>query len=201
MCWRLQQLGVEVQFHPYARSIAMLLGTRGDEFDVVILSRHYVAAKHIDAVRAFAPHALVVFDTVDLHFLREERLAELNASGSAQARRESKRNEELALIRKADVTLVVSPVEKELLDDLEPDAQVMLLSTIHEPLPARQALCRARGPAVHRRLPTPAEYRRGPLVRQRDTAALARTSARRENLHRRQRSAGDHHRRWPPKIW
>ncbi len=53
----------------------------------MILSRHYVAAKHIDAVRAFAPHALVVFDTVDLHFLREERLAELNASGDREAHR------------------------------------------------------------------------------------------------------------------
>jgi O-antigen biosynthesis protein len=130
----LQQLGVEVQFHPYARSISMLLGTHGDEFDVVILSRHYVAAKHIDAVRAFAPRALVVFDTVDLHFLREERLAELNASPTAKRTAEAKRKEELALIRKADLTLVVSLVEKELLESLEPAAQVMLLSNIHEPL-------------------------------------------------------------------
>ncbi len=130
----LQQLGVEVQFHPYARSISLLLGSRGDEFDIVILSRHYVAAKHIDAVRAFAPQALVVFDTVDLHFLREERLAELNVSRTAKHTAQAKRNEELALIRKADLTLVVSPVEKDLLESLDPDAQVMLLSTIHEPL-------------------------------------------------------------------
>jgi GT2 family glycosyltransferase/glycosyltransferase involved in cell wall biosynthesis len=141
----LQQLGVEVQFHPYARSISMLLGTRGDEFDAVILSRHYIAAKHIDAVRAFAPHALVVFDTVDLHFLREERLAELSASGTAKRTAESKRNEELALIRKADLTLVVSPFEKELLERLEPTAQVMLLSTIHEPLDADRPFAEREG--------------------------------------------------------
>ena len=130
----LQQLGVEVQFHPYARSISLLLGTRADEFDIVILSRHYIAAKHIDAVRAFAPNALVVFDTVDLHFLREERMAGLNASRTSMRTAEAKRNEELGLIRKADLTLVVSPVEKELLQGLEPDAHVMLLSNIHEPL-------------------------------------------------------------------
>lgn len=129
----LQQLGIEVQFHPYARSISVLLGTRGEEFDIVILSRHYIAAKHIDAVRAFAPDALVVFDTVDLHFLREERLAELNASGVAKRAAEAKRSEELALIRKADLTLVVSAVEKEILQSLNPHAKVMLLSTIHEP--------------------------------------------------------------------
>jgi glycosyltransferase involved in cell wall biosynthesis len=102
----------------------------------VILSRHYVAATHIDAVRAFAPHALLVFDTVDLHFLREERLAEINGSAIAKRAAEAKRSEELALIRKADMTLVVSPVEKELLENLDPDAQVTLLSTIHEPLAA-----------------------------------------------------------------
>jgi glycosyltransferase involved in cell wall biosynthesis len=141
----LQQLGVEVQFHPYASSISMLLGTRGDEFDAVILSRHYIAAKHIDAVRAFAPRALVVFDTVDLHFLREERLAELSSSGTAKRTAQSKRNEELALIRKADLTLVVSPFEKELLERLEPTAQVMLLSTIHEPLDADKPFAEREG--------------------------------------------------------
>jgi O-antigen biosynthesis protein len=141
----LQQLGVEVQFHPYARSISMLLGTRGAEFDAVILSRHYIAAKHIDAVRAFAPHALVVFDTVDLHFLREERLAELCRSGTAKRTAESKRDEELALIRKADLTLVVSPFEKELLERLEPTAQVMLLSTIHEPVGADKPFAEREG--------------------------------------------------------
>ena len=48
-------------------------------------------------------------------------MAELNASGTAKHTAEAKRNEELALIRKADLTLVVSPFEKELLESLEPD--------------------------------------------------------------------------------
>ena len=130
----LQQRGVEVDFAPYVRSIAQLLGTRGAEFDFVILSRHYVAVKHIDTVHAFAPRAVVVFDTVDLHFLREERLAELSGSPAAKAAAAAKRREELALIRKADVTLVVSPVERDLLNRLAPDAAVLVLSTIHEPL-------------------------------------------------------------------
>ena len=40
---------------------------------------------HIDAVRAFAPQALVAFDTVDLHFLRSERQAELDSSALTRA--------------------------------------------------------------------------------------------------------------------
>ena len=130
----LQQLGVEVQFSPYAKSIAHLLGARGGEFDIVMLSRHYIAIKHIDTLRSFAPRALIVFDTVDLHFLREERLAELNASRTGRAAAVAKRDEELRLIRKADVTLVVSPFEQDLLNQLTPESRIMILSTIHEPL-------------------------------------------------------------------
>ena len=130
----LQQRGVEVLFHPYVRSIADLLLTRGREFDVIMLSRHYVAARHIDTVRRAAPHALVVFDTVDLHFLREERLAALDGARGAAFSARSKRNEELALIAKADVTLVVSPVEQEVLRELAPASRVMRVSTIHEPV-------------------------------------------------------------------
>jgi glycosyltransferase involved in cell wall biosynthesis len=84
-------------------------------------------------VRELAPNALTVFDTVDLHFLREERLAELNGGGAAGMAARARREEELALMRRADVTLVVSHVEQELLERLEPQARVMILSTIHEP--------------------------------------------------------------------
>ncbi|MEO8346504.1 MAG: glycosyltransferase, partial [Betaproteobacteria bacterium] len=141
----LQQRGIEVLFHPFANSIAELLAQRGVEFDIVVMSRHYVAVKHFDAVRTFAPKALVVFDTVDLHFLRTERQAELEGSALARAAARAKRDEELALIRKADVTLVVSPFEQALLDELVPDARVMVLSTIHELLPAGKPFAEREG--------------------------------------------------------
>jgi O-antigen biosynthesis protein len=132
---QLQQRGIEVLFHPFVRSITDLLDKRGSEFDIVMISRHYIAVKHIDAVRAFAPRALVVFDTVDLHFLRTERQAELEGDPVARSAARAKRDEELTLIRKSDVTLVVSPFEKTLLADLVPEANVMVLSTIHELMP------------------------------------------------------------------
>src|SRR5205814_6001911 len=120
---QLQQRGVEVLFHPYVRSIADIMNKRGAEFDIILMSRHYIAIKHIDAVRAFAPKALVVFDTVDLHFLRSERQAELEGNMVARALARAKRDEELTLIRKADVTLVVSTYEQTLLNELAPDAR------------------------------------------------------------------------------
>lgn len=128
----LQQRGVEVLFAPYVRSVSDLLAARGREFDIVVLARHYVASAHLAAVRRFAPQALAVFDTVDLHFLRAERLAALE--GVARASERVRRDEELAPIRGADVTIVVSPVERDVLRELAPDARVLLLSNIHEPI-------------------------------------------------------------------
>jgi len=130
----LAQQGVEVLFHPYVRSIPELLMRRGREFDIVLMSRHYVAARHVDTVRRAAPQALVVFDTVDLHFLREERLALLEGGRAAAISARARRDEELALIAKADVTLVVSPAEQDVLRELARASRVMLLSTIHEPV-------------------------------------------------------------------
>jgi len=130
----LAQQGVEVLFHPYVRSIPELLMRRGREFDIVLMSRHYVAARHIDTVRRAAPDALVVFDTVDLHFLRDERLAALEGGRAAAISAWVRRDEELALIAKADVTLVVSPAEQDVLRELAPASRGMLLSTIHEPV-------------------------------------------------------------------
>lgn len=142
---QLQRRGVEVLFSPYVDSISELLNARGGEFDVIVMARHYIAIKHIDTVRAFAPHALCVFDTVDLHFLREERLAELEGSAAAKLAARAKRNEELALIRKADVTLVVSPIEQSLLEELLPDARVMVLSLIQELFPHGKAFADREG--------------------------------------------------------
>jgi GT2 family glycosyltransferase len=129
---QLQQAGIEVQFYPYVKSIADFLAAHGAEYDIVLIARHYIAEKHIDTVRRFAPNALTVFDTHDLHFLREQRLAELEASPITAATAAASRDAELALIRKVDVTLVVSPVERELLGSLLSDAKVMVLSNIHE---------------------------------------------------------------------
>jgi glycosyltransferase involved in cell wall biosynthesis len=140
----LQERGVEVLYRPWIGSIADLLARRGAEFDVVVLSRHYVASKHLDAVRRFAPQARVVFDTVDLHFLRAERQALLDGS-RAPAQTDSEREQELDLIRRADLTLVVSPFERDLVAELEPGARVEVLSNVHEPMPRGRAFAERAG--------------------------------------------------------
>ena len=128
----LQALGVEVLYAPYAQDPVKFLRERGSEFDLVILSRHYVAAPFAGLVRLYAPQARLVFDTVDLHYLREQRAADLSGDAALARTAASTRAQELKLIRDSDVTLVVSPVEQALLARDAPGARVDVLSNVHE---------------------------------------------------------------------
>jgi GT2 family glycosyltransferase len=128
----LQELGVEALHAPYAQDPLKFLRERGREFDLVILSRHYVAASFVGLVRLYAPRARLAFDTVDLHYLREQRAAELSGDAALARHAAATRAQELKLIRESDVTLVVSPVEKELLAKDAPGERVEVLSNVHE---------------------------------------------------------------------
>ena len=134
----LQNLGVEVVHEPWVGSNRAFFRQRGAEFDVVVISRHYVAAHFMPLVRQHSPRARLVFDTVDLHYLREQRLAELEGSLPLRRVAEQTRRSELAVINEADAVLVVSETEVEVLARDAPDALVHLLSNIHE-VPGRRA--------------------------------------------------------------
>jgi GT2 family glycosyltransferase len=134
----LQRVGVEVVHDPWIESLPRFLGERGAEFDFVLVCRHYIASKYIPLVRKHCPRARFIFDTVDLHFLREERQAELEDSSALRRAAAQTRRAELAVIGDADVTLVVSPVEKTLLEQAAPEARVHIVSLIHEVVGSRK---------------------------------------------------------------
>lgn len=128
----LQQMGVEVLWHPHLSDPVSWFEHNGARLDLVFVSRHYIASNYVDLVRRHAPRATLAFDTVDLHYLREQRAAELAGSSEMARTAEKTREQELRLIRECDVTLVVSPVEKELLAKDAPGARVEVLSNVHE---------------------------------------------------------------------
>lgn len=128
----LQQLGVEVLWHPFLSDVPGWFAEHGRHFDLVVLSRHYIAIQYVDLVRLHAPQAGLVFDTVDLHYLREQREAELANRDDLRRQAAQTREKELDLIRRSDITLVVSPVEQALLATEAPDARVDVLSNVHE---------------------------------------------------------------------
>ncbi|MDH3705695.1 MAG: glycosyltransferase, partial [Acidimicrobiia bacterium] len=132
---RLQARGIEVHTRPFLDDIEAFLHDRGPEFDLVILSRLEVAEQQLDAVRMWCSTATVIYDTVDLHFLREER--ELSVTGEIMtgADHQATRASELSAIGRSDITFVCSTVEAELLTELRPDTRVEVVSLIHDEQP------------------------------------------------------------------
>ncbi len=128
----LQREGIEVLYRPYVKSISRYLKARGGEYDLVILSRADAAVELMEVARRNCPNARLVFDTVDLHFLREQRLAALTGDQTTRRLAVYRRREELDLIAQADMTLVVSPIERDLLSREIPEADVRTLSNIHQ---------------------------------------------------------------------
>ena len=135
----LQQLGVECWHAPHAARFSTWLRDHGHRFQAVMVSRHYVASEFLPLLRRHAPQARLIFDTVDLHYLREERAARLSGDAAALRAARATRARELGLIAQADATLVVSEAERELLAQDAPRARVRVLSNVHDPAPAGPA--------------------------------------------------------------
>ena len=129
---RLQQFGVEAWFTPFMARAPAWLREHGHRFDTIVVSRHYVASEFLPLLRRHAPQARIVFDSVDLHYLRELRGAEVAADESLRRAAMRTRARELAVVNAADVTLVVSEAERALLAQDAPGATVEVLSNLHE---------------------------------------------------------------------
>jgi len=127
----MQQLGVEVWYAPFAQPLPTWLREHGRRFDSVLVCRHYVMREMLPLLRKHAPQARVVFDTVDLHFLREQRGAELAGDPARARSAQQTRRRELDIIARSDATFVVSEVERELLAREAPQARVEVLSNLH----------------------------------------------------------------------
>ena len=127
----LQQLGVEVWHAPYIERATTWLHQHGHRFDTVIVCRHFVAREFLPALREHAPHAKIVFDSIDLHYLRERRGAEISGDPTQLRAAERTRALELDVIARSDATLVVSEAERALLAQDAPHAKVEVLSNLH----------------------------------------------------------------------
>jgi glycosyltransferase involved in cell wall biosynthesis len=117
----------------------------GGRMRYAFLSFPGVASDVTPLIRSHCPWARIIFDTVDLHFLRMQREAELRHDPALAREAARMRQLELACIRSADVTVAVSEVERRLLLDLAPDVVVETIPCVFQvpvdvpPGPARRA--------------------------------------------------------------
>ena len=116
----LQNLGIEIYYGEL--DFEDFIREQGNNLDAVLMSRPATAKKYLQLVKKYST-AQAIFDTVDLHFVREQRRMELEV--------QNWKNLEFFLAEEADATLVVSPTEKEILAAENFADKVSVVSNIH----------------------------------------------------------------------
>lgn len=128
----LQMLGIRCPLEVDVDQPWKFLRDFGPEFDLVIAYRASSACYVIDPIREFAPQARVVFDTVDLHFLREQRAAELSGSAEAMEHALRTRAEELKIMGLSDATILLSSLEYDYIGEISPETRRYLISIVRD---------------------------------------------------------------------
>lgn len=123
----LQKIGIECLYFPFITSIKGFLKKHAHTFDIVILSRYPTARKYVDILRKYAPDKKIIFNTVDLHFLREERKARVEGNKRLLSMAQTMKREEMKIIQKSDLTLVVSDEEKRIIEATLPNVRTVVI--------------------------------------------------------------------------
>ena len=128
----LQQFGIQAIWYPHYDSVRSVIEEIAADLDVVVLCRASIAERYLTLVRMLAPRAKIVFNTVDMHFLRLRREAELADNQGLREEAEQTRKSEFTSIAEADATIVVSSFEEELIRKELPAAQVHVIPLVRE---------------------------------------------------------------------
>lgn len=122
------------------------LGATTVNFDAILLALAPATPDFMAELRRRSPRAVIIFDTIELTFVSMLRAARLRRSEALLQQARTVQARQLQAASAADYTLVVTPEEAALLQQLCPAAKVRILSNIHSVAPAQ------RGPAGRRDL-------------------------------------------------
>lgn len=87
------------------------------KYDIGIFEFYWIAEETMHIFMRYQPHAVTIVDSVDVHFAREETQAKLGLIKTKKARNTKRR--ELMIYKIADIAIVVSNEDYELLVDKE----------------------------------------------------------------------------------
>ena len=131
---RLDEAGVTVVSRQVCKSPLDFIARHAADFGTFYLFRFEIAEQLIDEIRWRAPRARVIFHDPDLVFLRLGRERELLGGAATGLDVDAIRERELAVMRKADRTILVSPFEIEAVRALEPDLPLRRFAHLYVPV-------------------------------------------------------------------
>ena len=91
---------------------------RSKRYDYVILSFWHIAEYYLPIIRRHSPESHIIIDTVDIHFLREFREAEMKGDRNLLASAKKNKERELSIYRKADRLWVVTEDDRKAIKDI-----------------------------------------------------------------------------------
>lgn len=103
-----------------------------DRISLFFNSRVDFGGAYIDVARKLCPRAQVIFNTVDLHFIRQQREAILKADDELLQAAKAMKEREIAFAQSADAVVVVSESELEILRAEAPNANSFAIPLIRD---------------------------------------------------------------------
>jgi glycosyltransferase involved in cell wall biosynthesis len=97
-----------------------------------IVSRPSMAEVFIPRIRRLNPNAGIIFDTVDIHFVRLEREYEVSKDPLVLAEARRYRELETRLVKSSDIVWCASTVDKEVIEREAKSTEFAVVPTIHE---------------------------------------------------------------------
>src|SRR5262249_117816 len=111
---------------------------------VAMFEAFHQAEWYLDAVRFLQPGWPAIVDSVDLHYLREARMATYDSGLTARKALRKRRARELRVYANADLVLTVTEDERQRLRRDLPGAEVAVVPNIHRPRAVLPALAARR---------------------------------------------------------
>lgn len=131
----LEKIGVRIITSIHTSSVKEWLAINAADYDVFFLSRGPVCHPYLDLIRQLAPNSKVIYNTVDLHYLREMREADLCGDQVAIENAEKTKILEFDFINKADITIVLSKEEVYKIRKELPSARLVVIPIVFDQIP------------------------------------------------------------------
>ncbi len=131
--YALEALGIEVFHGQYG--IADALAYR--QFDFALISRVEIGHRYIPFIRLLSPRTVIFYDTVDIHYIREQRQAEIENNPALAAQAQTTKRKELSNCILADRVITVTQDDANHLRQELPHLTFSVIPNIHvsQPLP------------------------------------------------------------------
>lgn len=138
----LEQMGVTV--HKISDEHLFLAGTgiqdslfgllSSSSFDIAYLMFYSIGELYLEKIKIHSPRTKIIVDSVDIHFLREQRQNNLSAPAQKFDTERNKANE-LSVYRRADLVVVLTDVDRKALLAEAPHVRTEIMPNIHPTIP------------------------------------------------------------------